>query len=40
MTYGTQDSEALVYNLYADKLLQLGLVPDNVRRTLLLHFVG
>lgn len=31
MTYGDDESEALMYNLYADKLLQLGLVPDEVR---------
>lgn len=30
MTYEEQESEALLYNLYADKLLQLGLVPDEV----------
>lgn len=30
MAYEEQESEALLYNLYADKLLQLGLVPDEV----------
>ena len=31
MTYGQQNTNGLLYNLYADKLLQLNLVPEEVR---------
>lgn len=30
MTYGQQPTGGLIYNLYADKLLQLDLVPQSV----------
>ncbi|KAI5119766.1 hypothetical protein M0805_009237 [Coniferiporia weirii] len=32
--YGDTNSNGLVYNIYADKLLQLGLVPDSVYQVL------
>ncbi|KAF4598089.1 hypothetical protein EYR38_006483 [Pleurotus pulmonarius] len=35
--YGSSDNSALIYNLYADKLLKLNLVPDSVY-TLLTSF--
>ena len=28
--FGSQSSGGLLYNLFADKLLRLGLVPDEV----------
>ena len=30
MTYGNETSNGLLYNLYADLLLQLHIVPDEV----------
>lgn len=29
-SFGDQNSGGLIYNMYADKLLGLGLVPSNV----------
>lgn len=31
MNYGDQGSKGLMYNLFSDKLLQLGLIGANVR---------
>lgn len=31
MSYGMQNSSGLIYNLFVDKLLQLNLVPQEVR---------
>lgn len=33
MSYGIQNTSGMVYNLFADKLLQLNLVPNYVRNT-------
>lgn len=38
MNYGAQTTSGLMYNLYADKLLQLNLVPDEVGRTVSTEF--
>lgn len=29
-SFGDQTSDGLIYNMYADKLLGLGLIPSNV----------
>lgn len=39
MNYGAQDTTGLMYNLYADKLLQLDLVPDEVSDSTLVLLV-
>lgn len=33
MEYGAQQTSGLMYNLYADRLLQLNIVPDEVIMT-------